>query len=49
MTLVWMAGYGVFVAKVGDVLRCPRVRRAMEGVTGAVLIAFGVRLATAHR
>jgi RhtB (resistance to homoserine/threonine) family protein len=49
MTLVWMAAYGVFVAKVGDVLRRPRVRRAMEGVTGVVLIAFGARLATAHR
>jgi threonine/homoserine/homoserine lactone efflux protein len=47
MTLVWMAGYGVFVAKAGDVLRRPQLRRVMEGVTGAVLIAFGVRLATA--
>ena len=47
MTLVWMAGYGVFVAKAGDVLRRPRIRRVMEGVTGVVLVAFGVRLATA--
>ena len=47
MTLVWLVAYGVFVAKAGDVLRRPRIRRAMEGVTGAVLIAFGVRLATA--
>ncbi len=47
ITLVWMAGYGVFVAKAGDVLRRPRIRRVMEGVTGAVLVAFGVRLATA--
>ena len=49
MTLAWMAAYGVFVAKAGDVLRRARVRRAMEGVTGAVLIAFGIRLATTHR
>jgi threonine/homoserine/homoserine lactone efflux protein len=47
MTLVWMVGYGAFVAKAGDVLRRRRVRRAMEGVSGAVLIAFGVGLATA--
>ena len=46
MTLVWMAGYGVFVAKAGDVLRRPRIRRVMEGISGTVLIAFGVRLAT---
>lgn len=47
MTLVWMAGYGAFVAKAGDMLRQPRIRSVMEGITGAVLIAFGVRLATA--
>ena len=47
MTLVWLVGYGVFVAKAGDVLRRRRIRRAMEGVSGAVLIAFGVGLATA--
>jgi RhtB (resistance to homoserine/threonine) family protein len=49
MTLVWLAGYGVFVAKAGDVLRRPGIRRVMEGVTGTVLIGFGVRLATADR
>lgn len=49
MTLAWLAGYGVVVARAGDVLRRPRVRRALEGFTGAVLIGFGVRLATEHR
>ena len=47
MTFIWMAGYAVFVARAGDVLRRARIRRVMEGVTGAVLIAFGIRLATA--
>jgi threonine/homoserine/homoserine lactone efflux protein len=46
MTLVWLAGYGAFVAQAGDVLRRPRIRRIMEGISGTVLIAFGVRLAT---
>ncbi len=49
MTLVWLAGYGVFVAKAGDLLRRPAILRIMEGVTGTVLIGFGVRLATADR
>ena len=49
MTLAWLVGYSVVVAKAGDVLRRPRVRRALEGVTGVVLIGFGVRLATEHR
>jgi threonine/homoserine/homoserine lactone efflux protein len=49
LTLIWLAGYGVFVAKAGDVLRRPRVRRALEAISGTVLIAFGVRLATLDR
>jgi len=46
MTLAWLAGYAVVVARAGDLLRRRRVRQALEGVTGAVLIAFGIRLAT---
>jgi threonine/homoserine/homoserine lactone efflux protein len=46
MTFVWLSAYGVAVAKAGDVLRRPRIRRALDAVTGTVLVAFGVRLAT---
>jgi threonine/homoserine/homoserine lactone efflux protein len=49
MTFVWLVAYGTVVAKAGDVLRRPRVRRVLEGLTGAVLLAFGVRLATEQR
>ena len=49
MTLAWLVGYSAVVAKAGDVLRRPRVRRAVEGLTGVVLIGFGVRLATERR
>ena len=49
MTFVWLVGYGTVVAKAGEVLRRPRVRGVLEGLTGAVLLAFGVRLATEHR
>ncbi len=45
MTLVWLCGYAAAVAKAGDVLRRPRIRRALDAVTGTVLIAFGARLA----
>ena len=45
MTLVWLTGYAFAVAKAGDVLRRPRIRRAIDAVTGAVLVAFGLRLA----
>jgi threonine/homoserine/homoserine lactone efflux protein len=37
------------VARAGDVLRRPRVRRTIDAVTGTVLVALGVRLATADR
>jgi threonine/homoserine/homoserine lactone efflux protein len=49
MTLIWLVGYGTVVAKAGDVLRRPRVKRTLDAITGVVLIAFGVRLATEHR
>ena len=37
------------IARAGDFLRRPRVERAIESVTGALLIALGSRLATEHR
>ena len=46
MTLVWLTAYAAAVAKAGDFLRRSRVRRWLDGLTGAVLVAFGVRLAT---
>ena len=45
MTFLWLAAYASVVAKAGDVLRRHRIRRAIEGVTGAVLIALGLRIA----
>jgi len=49
MTLVWLTAYGVAVAKAGDVLRRPRIRRTIDAVTGTVLVALGLRLAAEHR
>jgi threonine/homoserine/homoserine lactone efflux protein len=42
MTLAWLS----VVARIGNVLRRPRVRRFVDAVVGVVLMAFGVRLAT---
>jgi threonine/homoserine/homoserine lactone efflux protein len=41
MTLLWLS----VVARAGEILRRPRVRRVIDAVVGAVLIAFGARLA----
>jgi threonine/homoserine/homoserine lactone efflux protein len=49
MTLVWLSAYAFAVARIGDVLRRPSVRRAFDAVLGAVLVALGVRLATERR
>ena len=46
MTLAWLTGYAVALGKAGSVLNRPAVRRALEGVTGAFLMALGLRLAT---
>ena len=49
MAVFWVVGYATAIARAGDFLRRPRVRRAIESVTGAVLISLGLRLATGHR
>ena len=49
MTFAWLAAYAGVVAKAGDVLRRRHIRRAIEGVTGAVLIALGLRIAAEQR
>ena len=49
LTLGWLSAYAVAVAKAGDLLLRPRVRRALDAVTGAVLVALGLRLATERR
>jgi threonine/homoserine/homoserine lactone efflux protein len=46
MTLVWLSAYAAGIARAGDVLRRSRVRRALDGLTGAVLVGLGLRLAT---
>jgi threonine/homoserine/homoserine lactone efflux protein len=45
LTLAWLA----FVARVGSVLRRPALRRAVDAVTGAVLVALGLRVAGERR
>ncbi|MEU8118424.1 LysE family translocator [Spirillospora sp. NPDC049024] len=50
--LLYLAWFGLYVAAVdgfGRLLRRPRVKAAIERVTGGLLVAFAVRLATAHR
>ena len=49
LTLAWLTAYAIAVGKAGDFLRRPRVRRAFDGLMGAVLVGFGLRLATERR
>jgi threonine/homoserine/homoserine lactone efflux protein len=48
LTFTWLALYAGVVARAGDVLRRPRIRLAVEGITGAVLVALGLRIAAEH-
>ncbi len=49
LTLVWLGIYALVVARAGDVLRRPRIRRTLDAVTGVALTVFGIRLATERR
>jgi threonine/homoserine/homoserine lactone efflux protein len=47
--LGWFALYVTAVNGLGRLLRRPRVKAAIERVTGLLLVAFAVRLVTAHQ
>jgi threonine/homoserine/homoserine lactone efflux protein len=49
ITFVWLVFYSWGVAKIGDVLRRPRIRRTLDAVMGTILVALGLRLATEQR
>ena len=48
LTTIWLSGYAVVVSRARALLDRGRVRRALDAVTGTVLVAFGVRLAAEH-
>lgn len=45
MTFGWLALYAAVIAKAGNVLRTPRVKRILDAVMGTVLVGLGIRLA----
>ena len=45
MTLAWLSAYAVLVDWMREALRRGPVKRLLDAVAGAVLVAFGVRLA----
>jgi threonine/homoserine/homoserine lactone efflux protein len=49
LTLAWLSAYAFAVARAGDVLLRPRVRRTIDTITGLALVALGLRLAGAQR
>ncbi len=46
LTWLWLVLYATAIHRLGDALRGSRVRRSIEAVTGTVLVALGLRLAT---
>jgi threonine/homoserine/homoserine lactone efflux protein len=49
MTLTWLCAYALLASRVSTVLTRPRVKAALDGLTGAVLVGFGVKLALERR
>jgi threonine/homoserine/homoserine lactone efflux protein len=46
LTFVWLTAYAFAVAKAGNFLQRTRVRRALDALTGAALVALGLRVAS---
>jgi threonine/homoserine/homoserine lactone efflux protein len=49
MSFSWLVLYAIVLAKLGDCLRLPAVRRAIEALTGTLLIGLGLRIAADQR
>ena len=49
ISIVWLLAWGWFVSRATGLLTRPRWRASLERVTGAVLIALGLRLAATSR
>ena len=49
LTLAWLVAYAIVVARASELLLRPRVRRALDALTGTVLVALGLRLASSER
>ncbi len=49
MTFAWLSLYAAVVARIGEVLRRPHIRRVIEAVTGTVLIGLGLSIAAERR
>ena len=49
LTVAWLSAYALAIERASNVLRRPSVRRALDAVTGVVLVALGLRLATERR
>jgi threonine/homoserine/homoserine lactone efflux protein len=45
LTFAWLSSYAAVVARAGAFLSRTRIRRALDRITGCVLVALGVRLA----
>ncbi|MET9762263.1 LysE family translocator [Streptomyces sp. NPDC006372] len=48
LTLVWLGGYVLVLAKARAFFEKPSVRRTMDRLTGVVLIGFGIKVATSQ-
>jgi threonine/homoserine/homoserine lactone efflux protein len=49
LTLVWLTGYAIAVARARRFLERPRIRRVLDSLAGAALVALGLRLAAERR
>lgn len=49
MGLIWLCSYAILLDRMSSVLAQPSFKRRLEAISGAVLVAFGLRLAMERR
>ena len=49
LTFAWLAAYAIAISTAGRLLHAPRAQRAIEAVSGTVLIGLGAKIAADAR
>lgn len=49
MGICWLTAYSILASRTGSMLRSPSIRKALDAVTGTVLVALGAKVAIETR
>jgi threonine/homoserine/homoserine lactone efflux protein len=46
--IIWLSFVSLFLHRIKEIIRRPKARKIIEGISGTVLIGFGIKLSMEH-